>query len=91
MFHNFVQLISGHLPPDDEHRFVEEVRVVLPSARRSPRVERVLLWCWLAIAAKCALVVWLVGRYEMSFSPLWVNGPTVFFALMCTVLYYWRE
>jgi hypothetical protein len=27
----------------------------------------------------------------MKFSPLWVNAPTVAFALLCTLVYFFRE
>jgi len=43
------------------------------------------------IAVKCWTVSWLVERYHMKFDALWVNGPTVAFALMCTAIYFWRE
>lgn len=91
MFHNLLHVIDGQPPPDDPRRFVEEVRLVERMPARNVRVERLILVCWLAIAAKCALVAWLVDRYDMPFSPLWVNAPTVFFALMCTAVYVWRE
>jgi hypothetical protein len=85
-----IQLIATRPPSDDPRRFVDEVRVVDPAPMRNRRVEKVLLLGWLAIAVKCALVVWLVGKYQMPFSPLWVNAPTVFFGLACTALYYRR-
>lgn len=91
MFARFMQRIAARPPPDDPLGFVEEIRVVHLSRGRGPRVEKLLLCCWLAIAAKCALVVWLVGKYQMAFSPLWVNAPTVFFGLTCTVLCFRRD
>lgn len=91
MFANFLQLLTRR-PPANYHRgFVEEVRLVDYARHRNVRVERVILVCWLLIAAKCALVVWLVGKYHMRFDALWVNAPTVMAALMCTAVYFWRE
>lgn len=58
---------------------------------RNPRVERLILACWILIAGKCWLMSWLVARYHMKFDALWVNAPTVTFALMCTAVYFWRE
>lgn len=90
VFPNLIQLIAPRASSDDPGRFVDEVRVVDTTPVRNRRVEKVLLLGWLAIAAKCALVAWLVAKYQMPFSPLWVNAPTVFFGLACTALYYRR-
>lgn len=90
MFSNLIQLIATRPPHDGLHQFVDEVRVVNTTPARNRRVEKVLLLGWLAIAAKCALVAWLVAKYQMPFSPLWVNAPTIFFGIACTALYYRR-
>lgn len=91
MFHNLLQALSGRPPFEGEYRFVEEVRLVEAPRPRNARVEKLILGCWLAIAAKCGLVVWLVDRYQMPFDPLWVNAPTVGCALVCTGLYFWHD
>ena len=70
---------------------MEEVRFVDSLPARNLRVERLILACWLLIAGKCWLVVWLVGKYHMAFSPLWVTVPTVVFALLCTAAYFFRD
>lgn len=91
MISTLLQLITRRPPADYDRNFVEEVRLLEHRQRRNPRVEKLIFICWLLIAGKCALVVWLVERYHMNFSPLWVNAPTIFFALMCTAAYFWRE
>ena len=77
MFANFLQLITGRPPTEHEQGFVEEVHLVNHARPRNRRAEKLFLVCWLLIAVKCFLVVWLVDKYHMNFSPLWVNGPTV--------------
>lgn len=91
MFHNLLQAISGRAPLESEWRFVEEVRLVEHARVRNRRVEKLILGCWVAIAGKCGLVIWLVDKYHMPFDPLWVNAPTVGCALVCTALYFWHE
>lgn len=90
MFPNLVQLLAGRPQPELEHRaFVEEVRV--PNAeRRNPRVERLILICWLLIAVKHVTVLWAVSRYAVPFNALWVNFPTWMLGVLATGLYYWR-
>jgi hypothetical protein len=91
MIPNLLRLLARR-PPAEYHRgFVEEIRLVEHLPRRNARVEKLLLTCWLLIAVKCALVVWLVGKYHMKFDPLWVNAPTVMCGLLCTGVYFWRE
>ncbi len=91
MIPNLLQLITRRPPADYDRGFVEEVRLLERLPRRNPRVEKLLLWCWLLIAIKCWLVVWLVEKYAMKFDPLWVNGPTVASALLCTAVYFWGD
>lgn len=91
MIPNLLQLLGRRPPAEFPRGFVEEVRLVEHLPRRNPRVEKLLLVCWLLIAVKCALVVWLVGKYHMNFDPLWVNAPTVMCGLLCTGVYFWRE
>jgi len=91
MFPNLVQLVTRRPLPGYDRGFVEEVRIVPKVRARHPRVEKLLLACWLLIAGKCTLVIWLINKYHMAFSPWWVNGPTVAFALMCTAIYFRRE
>jgi len=91
MFANLLQLISRHPPAEDyDVAFVREVAVHAPAAR-NPRTLRVLLAGWLLIAGKCWLVTWLIEKYRVPIDPLWVVGPTVLFALLCTAVYYRRD
>ncbi|MBA4138585.1 MAG: hypothetical protein C0518_14870 [Opitutus sp.] len=73
-----------------ERAFVQDVRVQRRRVR-NPRVERFVLICWLLIAVKHVLVIWVVHHYRMPFHQLLVNAPTWIFALLATLAYYWRE
>jgi hypothetical protein len=91
MIPNLLRLLTRRPPADYERGFVEEVRLLDHLPPRNPRVEKLILFCWILIVLKCWLVVWLVGKYHMKFDPLWVNAPTVMAALMCTGAYFLRE
>jgi hypothetical protein len=91
MFSNLLRLAVRRPPAESGRGFVEEVRFVDALPPRNRRVEKLILLCWVAIAIKCWLVVWLVGKYHMNFDPLWVTAPTVVFASMCTAAYFFRE
>lgn len=69
---------------------VEEVHVT-KRVPPSPRVERMILICWLLIAIKHVLVIWAVHRYPVPFHQLWINFPTFLLGLMATWAYYARE
>ena len=88
MFANLLQLITRQ-PPAEEYdvAFVKDVSVRVPTAP-NPRMLRVLLVGWLVIAGKCWLITWLIQKYHVPIDPLWVVGPTVLFALLCTAVYY---
>jgi hypothetical protein len=91
MFPNFLQLSARRPPSSDYDRgFVEEVRLADEVPKHNPRIEKIILVCWILIAAKCGLAIWLIDKYHMNFSSLWVTAPTVAFALMCTVAYFWH-
>ncbi len=91
MFPHLVRVVSLRPPPANGRDFVEEVRLVEYVRARNRRAAALILVCWMLIATKCELVIWLVDKYHMKFSPLWVNAPTVCFALLCTAVYFWRE
>jgi hypothetical protein len=91
MFPHLVRLVTNRPPPDYDRGFVEEVRLVEPARARNRRAAILIFVCWLLIAAKCALVFWLVDKYHMKFSALWVNAPTICFALLCTFVYFRRH
>jgi hypothetical protein len=89
MFSNLLRLISRLVPPGYDTGFVREIRVRKRSAR-NPRIERLLWLCWGLITIKCVVVFWAVRHYTIPFSPYWVVGPTIIFALLATALYYRR-
>ena len=91
MLANLFHLRGGRPPPPEQaHRaFVEELRVY-DRERRDPRVERVILWCWLLIAAKHVAVIVAVHRFAMPFHQLWVNFPTWLLGALATGIYCWR-
>lgn len=85
---NFVQLFSGRLPAELQHHgFVREVNRSEPE-HRNPRVERLILICWLLIAIKHVAVIWVVQNYPVPFDQLWVNFPTWLLGALATGIYY---
>jgi hypothetical protein len=92
MFANFLQLLLGRPSPPEEYdlAFVKEVTVRTKPVRQ-PKVERVILVCWVLIALKCWLISWLIQKYHVPINPLWVIAPTLVFAVMCTFVYWRRE
>jgi hypothetical protein len=91
MFANLIHFITRRPPPEDyDLAFVKEVSVRAKPVR-NPRVERLILICWVLIAGKCWLVTWLVEKYHVPIDPLWVIAPTLLFALLCTAVYFWHE
>jgi len=90
VFPNLLNLLGRRPAPEIErHAFIEEVRV----ARReppNPRVERLLLVCWILIAIKHVAVIWAVRHYHVPFHQLWVNFPTWLLGVLATGIYYWR-
>ena len=92
MFANLLQLLTRRPTPPEEYdlAFVKEVSV-RTKPPREPRVERVILVCWVLIALKCWLVTWLIHKYQVPVHPMWVIAPTIVFALVCTFVYWLRE
>ena len=90
MFANLLQLITGRPNPDVAHTaFVQEVRVER-RVPRNPRVERLILVCWILIAVKHVLIIWACERYPVPFHQLWVNFPTWLLGVLATGIYYGR-
>lgn len=90
MFSNLVQLITGRTVPEfDRRAFVEEVRVE-GAERRNPKVERLILACWILIAVKHVLIIWACHHYPVPFHQLWVNFPTWLLGALATGLYFGR-
>jgi hypothetical protein len=69
--------------------FVEDVVVHEPE-RRNPRVERLILFCWVLIAVKHVAIIWVCNRYPVPFHQLWVNFPTWLLGALATGIYLWR-
>jgi len=90
MFADLIQLITRRPPSGYERRFVREIKV-RGKAPRNRQVERFMAVCWILIVVKSAAVVWLFGHYHVPVNPLWVIGPTVAFAALCTAVYLLRD
>jgi hypothetical protein len=92
MFANLLQLITGRPLPDHGQVFVREVTVVrkkkLPP---DPRVERLILICWILIAVKHVAIIWAVRHYPIPFHQLWINFPTWLLGVLATGVYYGRH
>jgi hypothetical protein len=90
MFANLVQLITGRPVPEvHRHAFVEDVRVERRE-RRNPKVERLILVCWILIAVKHVGIIWVCHHYPVPFHQLWVNFPTWLLGALATGLYFGR-
>ena len=91
MFANLLQLITGRPPPPEVARnaFVESLQVEARE-RRNPKVERLILVCWILIAVKHVLVIWVCNRYPVPYHQLWINFPTWLLGVLATGIYYGR-
>ena len=91
MFANLIRLITRRAPPPDYAQgFVREVNISSHPVRL-PRVERLILICWILILIKSVVVLWACAHYHTPFNALWVIAPTLLFAGLCTAVYYWRD
>ena len=93
MFANFLQLLVGRPVPDHEQGFVEAVTIVRHETTplRDPRVERLILGCWVLIAVKHVAIIWAVRHYPVPFHQLWINFPTWLLGALATGVYYARR
>jgi hypothetical protein len=91
VFANLVQLITGRpaTPEIGRHAFVEDVRVS-DQPVRNPAVMRLIAWCWVLIAVKHVVIIWLVWRYHIPIHQLWINFPTWMLGVLATAVYYGR-
>jgi hypothetical protein len=85
MFADLFHRLRDH--PGYESAFVDDV-VVRRTRPPDPRMERLLLACWVLIALKHVAVIWAVHRYSVPFHQLWVNAPTWLLAFVATAVYY---
>lgn len=88
MFANLLHLITRP-PSDPRGGFVQEVTVRQP-VRRNPRVERMILVCWVLIALKHVGIIWVCRHYAVPFHQLWVNAPTWLLGVLATGIYFGR-
>ena len=90
MFANLLQLISGRPPPAEveANAFVAGVDVAARQERRDPKVERLILVCWILIALKHVAIIWVCRRYPVPYHQLWINFPTWLLGVLATVIYY---
>lgn len=93
MFAPFSRFLPRRPAADEiNHLFVEDVRTAHPREPRSRRSERVLLLGWVLIAAKSAGTWWICHAYpEVPVNPWWIIAPTLLFASLCTLVYYFRD
>lgn len=89
MFANFFQLFTRKPESEYEDSFVRDVQVETKEPR-SRRSEQLIVIGWILIALKSAFVWWACTTYPVPFHPLWIIGPTVAFAALCTWVY-WRR
>ncbi len=74
-----------HLP---QLRFVESVRVRKVRAPvRMPWKASILSSFWFLIIGKCYWTHWAVARWNMPFDAIYVWGPTLAAAVLCTVVF----
>ncbi|MGH7995299.1 MAG: hypothetical protein ACREFX_03000 [Opitutaceae bacterium] len=85
-----LQRVSRREADDYGQGFVKEVNVRdLPVRNR--RMERLLGIFWVVIIVKCVFIWWVIRHFRIPFHPLWVVGPTLIFAVVCTAVYHWRD
>ena len=90
MFPHLLALITGRPAPELERNpFIEDVHVH-QRERRSPKVERLILVCWVLIAVKHVLIIWACAHYTVPFHQLWVNFPTWVAGVLATGIYFWN-
>jgi hypothetical protein len=66
--------------------FIKEISVSdVPET--SPWATRLIVGGWILIGIKSIVVWWACAHYALPFHPLWVVGPTVAFAALCTGVY----
>jgi hypothetical protein len=90
MFANLVNLIAGRTTAElERNAFVEEIQV-LEAEPRNPKVERLILYCWILIAIKHVAIIWACEAYPVPFHQLWINFPTWVLGALATGIYYSR-
>jgi len=57
------------------------------ASENNPLARRIIIIGWVLIAIKSVLVWWACTHYALPFHPMWIIGPTVAFAALCTGVY----
>jgi len=89
----FANLLNLTPRPPERAAFVEEV-VVRQRMPRNPKLERMILFCWVLIAIKHVAIIWVCRHYPVPFHQLWVNFPTWLLGALATGIYFarvWRR
>lgn len=71
---------------ENKPAFIEEVRPVR-TQKTSSWANRLIVGGWVLVAIKSWVVWWACAHYALPFHPMWVIGPTVAFAALCTGVY----
>ncbi len=90
MFTRLIEICTPRRDLDYERQFVREVKIKRPNQPRHKSLGFVT-GAWIIVGLKCWAVIKLIGYYQIPVNPLWVTLPTLFFAGLCTVLYFWGE
>jgi hypothetical protein len=90
VFTRLIEICTPRRDADYERQFVREVKIKRPSVNRVKSLTLVM-GAWILIGLKCWAVIWAIGYYQIPVNPLWVTLPTLFFASLCTVLYFLGE
>ncbi|HYC71052.1 MAG TPA: hypothetical protein VEB66_07600 [Opitutaceae bacterium] len=90
MFADLLQWLLRRPTPAYDDAFITDVQVRRP-VPRDPKVERLILVCWILIAVKHGLVIWAVHHWRVPFHQLWVNAPTWILGVVATFAYYQRD
>jgi len=90
VFADLLQWLLRRPTPAYDDAFITDVQVRRP-VPRDPKVERLILVCWILIAVKHGLVIWAVHHWRVPFHQLWVNAPTWILGVVATFAYYQRD
>lgn len=91
MFADLLILFHRRPPEDYDLAFVQHVDVRPAAEPRDPRVERLILICWVLIAIKHVAVIYACHHWRVPFHQLWVNAPTWILGVVATLVYYNHE
>ena len=90
VFTRLMEICTPRRGSDYERQFVREVKITRPSVNRAKSLVFTTA-AWIILGLKCWAVIWAIRYYQIPVNPLWVTLPTLFFAGLCTALYFWGE